>query len=63
MGCICENGVAPFEWGFGRLNVEGRLYLEVPPQVKPIRQSIIDAANEANVLIRDTNGLIYNPAN
>lgn len=37
----------------------GQPVLEVPVQAKPIPQSVLDAADEAGVLIRDVNGKIY----
>jgi hypothetical protein len=39
--------------------LEGQHILEVPVQLRPIPQSVIDAANRAGVLIRDVNGRIY----
>ncbi|MBG8679968.1 S-layer family protein [Neisseria meningitidis] len=40
--------------------LEGKLILEVPAQVNPIPQSVLRAAQEENVIIRDTTGRIYN---
>ena len=37
----------------------GKLILEVPAQVNPIPQSVLRAAQEENVIIRDTTGRIY----
>ena len=39
--------------------LEGKLILEVPAQVNPIPQSVLRAAQEENVIIRDTTGRIY----
>lgn len=39
--------------------MEGSNILEVPPQMKPIPQSVISAAKQADVIIRDTNGKVY----
>ena len=39
--------------------LEGKLILEVPVQVNPIPQSVLRAAQEENVIIRDTTGRIY----
>jgi hypothetical protein len=39
--------------------LRGQLILEVPVQMKPVPQAVIDAANRANVLIRDMNGKVY----
>ena len=39
--------------------LEGKLILEVPAQVNPIPQSVLRAAQEENVIIRDTTGKIY----
>ena len=47
-----ENGLA------GQL-LTGRHVLEVPVQIKPIPQPVIDAANRARVLIRDIDGRTY----
>jgi len=33
--------------------------LEIPPQAKPIPQSIIDTARKSGVVVRDTNGMVY----
>jgi hypothetical protein len=35
--------------------------LEVPPQHGPLPQSIIDLADDLDIVIRDTNGHVYNP--
>jgi hypothetical protein len=47
-----ENGLA------GQI-LRGQQILEVPVQVNPVPQAVIDAANRARVLIRDINGRIY----
>ncbi|MEQ5274924.1 VENN motif pre-toxin domain-containing protein [Proteus terrae] len=39
--------------------LRGSNILEIPPQIKPIPQSVLDAADKAGVIIRDTNGKIY----
>ena len=39
--------------------LQGQYILEVPVQRNPIPQSVIDAANNTSVLIRDVNGRIY----
>lgn len=39
--------------------LRGANIIEVPPQVKPIPQSVLNAADKAGVVIRDTNGKIY----
>ena len=41
--------------------LQGQYILEVPTQIRSIPQSVLDAANGAGVIIRDTNGWIYNP--
>ena len=41
--------------------LSGEKILEVPVQDKPVPQSVIDAANDKGVKIRDVNGTIYNP--
>ena len=40
-------------------SLQGQLILEVPVQVKPIPQSVINAADNAGVLIRDINGKVH----
>jgi hypothetical protein len=37
----------------------GQYYLEVPVQVRPIPQSVLDAADRAGVVIRDINGKVH----
>ncbi|VWD13659.1 Rhs family protein [Burkholderia lata] len=49
----------PSSGGLGGQLLRGQYYLEVPVQVKPVPQSVLDAANKAGVLIRDVNGRIY----
>lgn len=39
--------------------LEGRLILEVPPQINPVPKSILDAAREHKVTIRDHTGRVY----
>jgi hypothetical protein len=39
--------------------LQGQPILEVPVQTHPIPQSILDAADNANVLIRDVDGRVY----
>jgi hypothetical protein len=39
--------------------LQGQMILEVPPQKAPVPKSVLDAANDAGVLIRDTSGRIY----
>jgi len=39
--------------------LSGQYILEVPPQTSPVPQSVLDAASEAGVTIRDTNGVTY----
>jgi RHS repeat-associated protein len=41
--------------------LRGQKILEVPVQESEIPQSVIDAANDANVIIRDVNDRVYNP--
>jgi hypothetical protein len=41
--------------------LRGRKILEVPVQVRPIPQAILDAASNSRVIIRDVNGRVYNP--
>lgn len=38
--------------------MEGSNILEVPPQMKPIPQSVLNAAKQTDVIIRDTNGKV-----
>lgn len=39
--------------------LRGTNILEVPPQVNPIPQAVLNAADKAGVVIRDTNGKVY----
>ncbi|WP_177430931.1 MULTISPECIES: hypothetical protein [Pseudomonas] len=39
--------------------LQGSLILEVPPQAKPVPQSILKLADDSGILIRDTKGVIY----
>jgi hypothetical protein len=39
--------------------LQGQYILEVPVQVNPVPQAVLDSANNAGVLIRDINGKIY----
>jgi hypothetical protein len=39
--------------------LHGQYVLEVPPQVNPVPQGVLNSANQAGVLIRDTNGHVY----
>ena len=41
--------------------LDGMKVLEVPPQRGPLPQSIIDLADDLDIVIRDTNGHVYNP--
>lgn len=49
----------PSSGSFGGDALRGTNILEVPPQVKPIPQSVLNAADKAGVVIRDTNGKVY----
>ncbi|MBX9246983.1 hypothetical protein ICW40_19515 [Actinotalea ferrariae] len=46
--------------GLAGQRIEGQLVLEVPPQVDPIPQRVLDYANERGVLIRDWLGVELN---
>ena len=46
--------------GQGGSKLEGRMILEVPPQKGAVPQKVLDRATKKDVLIRDTNGKIYN---
>ena len=39
--------------------LRGQYILEVPAQVRPIPQSVLDTANRAGVVIRDANGKVH----
>jgi hypothetical protein len=41
--------------------LDGMKVLEVPPQHGALPQSIIDLADKLDIVIRDTNGHVYNP--
>ena len=49
----------PSSGSLGGNKLEGANILEIPPQIKPIPQSVLDAADKAGVTIRDINGKIY----
>ncbi|WP_289367882.1 hemagglutinin repeat-containing protein [Pantoea stewartii] len=49
----------PSSGDLGGSLLKGINILEIPPQTKPIPQSIIDIAKESGVVIRDTNGKVY----
>ncbi|WP_320733210.1 contact-dependent inhibition toxin CdiA [Enterobacter roggenkampii] len=49
----------PSSGSLGGDALRGTNILEVPPQVKPIPQSVLNAADKAGVVIRDTNGKVY----
>jgi hypothetical protein len=44
----------------GGNKLDGEMILEIPPQKKPIDPDILKHADEKKVIIRDTNGKIYN---
>jgi putative mafB-like protein len=46
--------------GQGGDALKGQMILEVPPQKAAIPEKVLDRANKKDVLIRDTNGKIYN---
>jgi hypothetical protein len=49
----------PSSEGLAGSTLQGQYILEVPIQLSPVPQSVLDAANNAGVLIRDINGKIY----
>ena len=49
----------PSSGELGGQKLQGSLILEVPPQVKDIPKSVLDAAGKAGVVIRDSNGKVY----
>ena len=49
----------PSSGALGGKQLQGANILEIPPQIKPIPQSVLDSAKQANVIIRDTNGKVY----
>ncbi|WP_240160497.1 hemagglutinin repeat-containing protein [Pseudomonas bharatica] len=49
----------PSSGSLGGQKLQGTVILEVPPQNGAIPKSILDSANKAGVLIRDTNGRVY----
>lgn len=49
----------PSSGSLGGQKMQGTVILEVPPQNGVIPKAILDSANKAGVLIRDTNGKIY----
>ena len=51
----------PSAKGLAGKKLEGRMIFEVPPQWKAVPMSVRDEATRLKILIRDTNGRIYNP--
>ncbi|WP_440072885.1 hemagglutinin repeat-containing protein [Pseudomonas fragariae (ex Marin et al. 2024)] len=49
----------PSSGALGGQKLQGTVILEVPPQNGVIPKTILDSANKAGVLIRDTNGKVY----
>lgn len=49
----------PSSGSLGGQKLQGTVILEVPPQKGVIPQSVLDSANKAGVIIRDTNGKVY----
>lgn len=49
----------PSSGTLGGEQLRGSNILEIPPQIKPIPQSVLNSAKQANVMIRDTNGKVY----
>ncbi|WP_330208191.1 two-partner secretion domain-containing protein [Pseudomonas sp. Z13] len=49
----------PSSGSLGGQKLQGTVILEVPPQNGVIPKAILDSANKAGVLIRDTNGKVY----
>ncbi|EPM0022241.1 hemagglutinin repeat-containing protein [Citrobacter farmeri] len=49
----------PSSGALGGKQLQGSNILEIPPQIKPIPQSVLDSAKQSNVIIRDTNGKVY----
>jgi hypothetical protein len=49
----------PSSGALAGLPLLGQYYLEVPIQLRPIPQSVLDVANRAGVLIRDVNGKVH----
>ena len=48
-----------FESGLAGQRLTGQYILEVPVQAQPVPQRILDAADQAGVLIRDVSGKVY----
>ncbi|MCE8594715.1 hypothetical protein K0F38_02580 [Bacteroides fragilis] len=46
--------------GQGGKKLKGEMILEVPPQKGAVPQKVLERATDKKVLIRDTNGKIYN---
>jgi len=55
---LCNVANVPSCGDLGGSLLKGINILEIPPQTKPISQSIIDIAKESGVVIRDTNGKV-----
>lgn len=56
-GATIANG--PSSGTLGGQKLQGTVILEVPPQNGVIPETILDSANKAGVLIRDTNVKVY----
>jgi hypothetical protein len=51
----------PSAQGLGGRKLEGEMIFEVPPQWKAVPQAVLDEATRLEIVIRDTNGRVYNP--
>ncbi|WP_143024552.1 hypothetical protein [Pseudomonas abietaniphila] len=49
----------PSSKSLGGEQLHGTLILEIPPQIGGVPKAVLDAANKAGVILRDSNGRIY----
>ena len=56
---IADVGSTPS--GLAGKQLDGILILEVPVQVNPVPQAVLDSATMRGITIRDVNGTVYNP--
>jgi hypothetical protein len=49
----------PSSGGLAGQRLQGQMILEVPVQTAPIPRSVLDAANNLGIIIRDVNGKVY----
>ena len=58
-GARIANVPTNVESGLAGQQLQGRVYLEVPIQTKPVPQRVLNAATKHRIVIRDVNGKVY----